>query len=148
MASDIVDFVLQRIVERDILKSIQSWELLKDHLARECMMDPERLEAMRGEIVEKFVRCKREKLEKDFDDLMGTTSNKTAPASIDRVFIDQVMPESAGLEQLPDQSKGVGSRGEEEIGEPTFHPEIDEKLSVSGCLKSNFELKKYSSFLT
>ena len=79
MASDVIDFVLQMLVERDILQGIPSWELLKDYLARECMMAPERLEARRGEIVEKFMRCKREQLEKAFPDLMGTTSNDDNP---------------------------------------------------------------------
>jgi hypothetical protein len=146
MASDVIDFVLQMLVERDILQGIPSWELLKDYLAQQCMMAPDRLEARRGEIVEKFVRCKREQLEKALPDLMGTMSNKTTSASTERVSIDQVMPESAGLEQRPNQTKDVGSKGEEEVSEPTFHPEIDEKLSVSGCLKSSFEMKKYSLF--
>ena len=70
----------------------------------------------------------------------------TTPTPTDGASMDQVMPESAGLEQRPNQSKDVGSKGEEEVSEPTFHPKVDERLSVSGCLKSTFETMKYSSF--
>src|ERR1700728_2502479 len=147
MPSDVIDFVLQMLVEREILHGIPSWELLKENLVRECMMAPERLEARRAEIVEKFMRCKREQLEKAFPDLMGTTSKNTTPASTDRVSMDEVMPEPAGLEQRPNKSQDIGSKGEE-VNEPTFHPKIDEKLSVSGRLKSTFETKEFSSFPT
>lgn len=138
MASDVIDFVLQMLVERDILQGIPSWELLKDYLARECMMAPERLETRRGEIVEKYIRCKHEQLEKATHDLMGMTSNM---ASTDKASINQVIPNSTGLEERPNESKGIGSKGEEELIEPTIR-----KLRVSNCLNSTLERRKYSSF--
>jgi hypothetical protein len=141
MASDVIDFVLQMLVERDMLQGIPSWELLKDYLARECMMAPERLEARRGEIVEKFIRCKREQLEKATHDLLGMTSNMTTPASADRASMDQVIPEPAGLKEQPNESKDVGSKGREELSEPTI-----KKLLVSSCLNFYPREKKYSSF--
>jgi hypothetical protein len=143
MAGDVIDFVLQTLVERDILQGIPTWELLRDYLERECMMAPERLDARRAEIGAKFLRCKQEQLEKASHDLMGTTSNKTTTTSTDRASLDQVIPQSAGVEQRPNQTKDLGSKGE-----ATFHPKIVEMLSVSGCLKSTFETKKYSSFPT
>jgi hypothetical protein len=131
MASDVIDFVLQKLVEQDIFQGIPKWELLKDYLVRECVMAPDLLETRRGEIAEKFVCCKREQWEQGLHDLIGTTSNKTTRASADRVSMDQVMPESAGLEQRPYHTKDAGAKGEEEVSEHTFHPKIDEKLSVS-----------------
>jgi hypothetical protein len=141
MASDVIDFVLQMLVERDILQGIPSWELLKDYLAGECMMAPERLEARRGEIVEKFVRCKREQLEKATHDLLGMTSNITTPASADRASMGQVIPEPAGLKERPNESKDVGSEGGEELSEPTI-----KKLLVSSCLNSTLERRNTHSF--
>ncbi len=139
MASDFIDIVLQMLVERDIFQGTPTWRQLKDYLAQTCMMAPDRLEERRNEIVENFIRCKREQLEKALPELMGMTSNEAAFASPDSDSIDKAIPESAGQDKRLDQAKDAGSKEEageeeEEVSEPTFHPEIDEKLSVSGCL--------------
>jgi hypothetical protein len=141
MESDVIDFVLQMLVERDMLQGIPSWELLKDYLARECMMAPERLEARRGEIVEKFIRCKREQLEKATHDLLGMTSNMTTPALGDRASTDQVIPEPAGLKERLNESKDVGLKGGEELSELTI-----KKLLVSSCLNSTLERRNTHPF--
>jgi hypothetical protein len=138
MASDVIDFVLQMLVDRDILQSIPSWELLKDNLARECMMAPDRLEARKVEILGKFQRCKREhfdrkreEMEKAFEDLMGTTSTKTTSGLADGASPNLAKPKSTRSDQRPGQNAYVELEIEEEPDEPIGHPPVNEKLRVS-----------------